>query len=493
MGNSPSKNELNAAITTNSHANSNSSNGIAGDELNGDLDEKSAAAATSLSTNLNNKHKQRSHNINVNALPQPTKNSRSSPLTGASPYDLEISAQMARCLSNFTNNSDDLLFSSSLGSECSLSSSTTPPIANATGKVPQENQSRMSLDPIFEISQESTPTPATPTLPTAFPLKEEHLISKRGRKESTQSSGSSQGDPLDVDIDEVINNLIEAGLSRSFSKKICVSNHDMKIICAKAREVFLSQPTLLELAAPVKIVGDIHGQFYDLLRIFKLCGSPPSSNFLFLGDYVDRGKQSLETMILLLCFKIKYPENFFLLRGNHECANITKQYGFYDECKRRTSSSKIWKAFVDVFNTLPIAATIGNKIFCVHGGLSPHLTNLSQINSIQRPTDVPESGILSDLLWSDPDADILAWKENDRGVSYCFGKRVINKFCKHFQFDLIVRAHMVVEDGYEFFNNRKLVTVFSAPNYCGEFDNYGAVMSVDKGLMCSFDLLKPDK
>ncbi|ODQ77960.1 hypothetical protein BABINDRAFT_23488, partial [Babjeviella inositovora NRRL Y-12698] len=293
-----------------------------------------------------------------------------------------------------------------------------------------------------------------------------------------------------VDLDSVISRLVETGLSRLYSHQLCVLTTEIQYIVNKARQVFHSQPTLLELAAPVKVVGDIHGQFQDLLRIFKLCGFPPDTNYLFLGDYVDRGKQSLETILLMLAFKIKYPENFFMLRGNHECANITKIYGFYDECKRR-ASSKVWKMFVDCFNTLPIAATIGNKIFCVHGGLSPNLTSLKQIRNIQRPSDVPETGLLADLLWSDPDATVDDWSSNDRGVSYCFSKRNVEQFCRKFKIDLVVRGHMVVEDGYEFFAKRKLVTVFSAPNYCGEFNNWGAVMNVDKGLLCSFELLKP--
>ncbi|ODV97324.1 hypothetical protein PACTADRAFT_55775 [Pachysolen tannophilus NRRL Y-2460] len=280
------------------------------------------------------------------------------------------------------------------------------------------------------------------------------------------------------------------GLSRSYSKKLCIKTHEIQYICSKAREIFLQQPMLLELAAPVKVVGDIHGQFHDLLRILKLCGFPPNSNYLFLGDYVDRGKQSLETILLLLCFKIKYPENFFMLRGNHECAGITKMYGFYDECKRRLSS-KMWKNFVDVFNTFPIAATIGDKIFCVHGGLSPSLKNLEQIKAISRPTDIPDEGLLSDLLWSDPDYNTIAWGDNDRGVSYTFGPHIVSNFLQHQNMDLVVRAHMVVQDGYEFFAKRKLVTLFSAPNYCGEFDNWGAVMNVKKNLVCSFELLKP--
>ncbi|KAH3684418.1 hypothetical protein WICPIJ_004604 [Wickerhamomyces pijperi] len=271
-----------------------------------------------------------------------------------------------------------------------------------------------------------------------------------------------------------------------------ISQKEIQIICNKSREIFLSQPSLLKLSAPVKVVGDIHGQFNDLLRILKLSGLPPNSNYLFLGDYVDRGKQSLETILLLLCFKIKYPENFFMIRGNHESANISKIYGFYDECKRRLNL-KCWKYFIDVFNTLPLAATINEKIFCIHGGLSPNLRSMDQISNIQRPTDIPDEGLLADLLWSDPDKNTLDWGSSDRGVSYLFGAKVVESFSKKFKFDLVIRGHMVVEDGYEFFARKKLVTIFSAPNYCGEFNNWGAVMSVDSKLMCSFELLKPHK
>lgn len=294
-----------------------------------------------------------------------------------------------------------------------------------------------------------------------------------------------------VDVNELIQRLIDAGLSSSPpSKRVCISNNEIIGICRAARSIFLSQPTLLELGTPVQVVGDIHGQYGDLMRVFQLCGMPPTSNYLFLGDYVDRGKQSIETILLLLCFKIRYPENVFLLRGNHECASVTRVYGFYDECKRRTSV-KVWKTFVDTFNTFPIAATIGGKIFCVHGGLSPYLNSLDDIRSIQRPTDIPDAGLLSDLLWSDPDGSVADWRPNDRGISYCFGRSVIDSFCAKLGFDLVARGHMVVEDGYEFFNRRKLVTVFSAPNYCGEFGNWAAVMSVGKDLLCRFELLKP--
>ncbi|RKU44620.1 serine/threonine protein phosphatase Pzh1 [Coniochaeta pulveracea] len=302
--------------------------------------------------------------------------------------------------------------------------------------------------------------------------------------------GVAMAEIKDIDLDDFIKRLLDAAYAGKVTKSVCLKNAEIVAICQRAREVFLSQPALLELDAPVKIVGDVHGQYTDLIRMFEMCGFPPSANFLFLGDYVDRGKQSLETILLLLCYKLKYPENFFLLRGNHECANVTRVYGFYDECKRRCNV-KIWKTFIDCFNTLPIAAIVAGKIFCVHGGLSPALSHMDDIRNIARPTDVPDYGLLNDLLWSDPADMDQDWEANERGVSYCFGKKVITDFLAAHDFDLVCRAHMVVEDGYEFFNDRVLVTVFSAPNYCGEFDNWGAVMSVSSELLCSFELLKP--
>ncbi|XP_055846778.1 serine/threonine-protein phosphatase beta isoform isoform X1 [Episyrphus balteatus] len=275
-------------------------------------------------------------------------------------------------------------------------------------------------------------------------------------------------------------------------KAVQMSEAEVRGLCLKSREIFLQQPILLDLEAPLIICGDIHGQYTDLLRLFEYGGFPPAANYLFLGDYVDRGKQSLETICLLLAYKIKYPENFFLLRGNHECASINRIYGFYDECKRRYNV-KLWKTFTDCFNCLPIAAIIDEKIFCCHGGLSPDLQSMEQIRRLMRPTDVPDTGLLCDLLWSDPDKDVEGWGENDRGVSFTFGATVVSKFLRKHDLDLICRAHQVVEDGYEFFARRQLVTLFSAPNYCGEFDNAGGMMTVDDSLMCSFQILKPSE
>ncbi|KAG9200824.1 hypothetical protein G6514_006680 [Epicoccum nigrum] len=358
----------------------------------------------------------------------------------------------------------------------------------------EKAQQTGEVDRVSEVPPSGVPPPSASAQPG------ESILQKKGqpipRLPEPPAANDGAGSPMEIsalkaiDLDDMIQRLLDAAYAGKVTKTVCLKNAEIFAICSAAREVLLSQPALLELAAPVKIVGDIHGQYTDLIRMFEMCGFPPNSNYLFLGDYVDRGKQSLETILLLMCYKLKFPENFFLLRGNHECANVTRVYGFYDECKRRTNI-KVWKAFVDTFNCLPIAAIVAQKIFCVHGGLSPSLSHMDDIRQIARPTDVPDYGLLNDLLWSDPADMENDWESNERGVSYCFGKKVIMEFLQRHDFDLVCRAHMVVEDGYEFFNDRVLVTVFSAPNYCGEFDNWGAVMSVSGELLCSFELLKP--
>ncbi|KAH8859420.1 Serine/threonine-protein phosphatase PP1-gamma catalytic subunit A [Schistosoma japonicum] len=263
-----------------------------------------------------------------------------------------------------------------------------------------------------------------------------------------------------MNIDSIIARLLEVRRIRP-GKNVQLNEAEIRGLCLKSREIFLSQPILLELEAPLKICGDIHGQYYDLLRLFEYGAFPPEANYLFLGDYVDRGKQSLETICLLLAYKIKYPENFFLLRGNHECASINRIYGFYDECKRRYNI-KLWKTFTDCFNCLPIVAIIDEKIFCCHGGLSPDLSTMEQIRRIMRPTDVPEQGLLCDLLWSDPDKDVSGWGENDRGVSYTFGPDIVARFLHKHDLDLICRAHQVAYKRFFTYPFRLLKTVMNS-------------------------------
>lgn len=351
------------------------------------------------------------------------------------------------------------------------------PVHGATLGTGHEGVTKAQQTGEVDHVSDAPPTGVPPPLASAQPG--ESILQKKDqpipRLPEPPAPTEGSGSPMEIsalksmDLDDMIQRLLDAAYAGKVTKTVSLKNAEIFAICSAAREVFLSQPALLELAPPVKIVGDIHGQYTDLIRMFEMCGFPPNSNYLFLGDYVDRGKQSLETILLLLCYKLKFPENFFLLRGNHECANVTRVYGFYDECKRRCNI-KVWKAFVDTFNTLPIAAIVAQKIFCVHGGLSPSLSHMDDIRQIARPTDVPDYGLLNDLLWSDPADMENDWESNERGVSYCFGKKVIMEFLQRHDFDLVCRAHMVVEDGYEFFTDRVLVTVFSAPNVRVQFN-----------------------
>ena len=292
-----------------------------------------------------------------------------------------------------------------------------------------------------------------------------------------------------MNVDDIIEKLLSVRGNKP-GKQVDLKEEEIKFLIDKSYQIIKEQKMLVELEAPLHVCGDIHGQYYDLLRIFEHCGYPGEYNYLFLGDYVDRGKQSLETVSLLLCYKIKYPEKVTLLRGNHESSVTNRIYGFYDECKRRYNI-RLWKSFTDLFNYLPVAALNDDKILCMHGGLSPDLKNIQSIQDISRPTDIPDQGLLCDLLWSDPDKEAVDYDENDRGVSVIFGEKVVTDFNKKNDLDLIIRAHQVVDEGYEFFANRQLITIFSAPNYCGEFDNSAGIMIIDDSLTCSLKVLRP--
>ena len=292
-----------------------------------------------------------------------------------------------------------------------------------------------------------------------------------------------------MNVDALIEKLLSVRGNKP-GKQVDLKEDEIKFLIDQSLKIIKEQKMLVELEAPLHVCGDIHGQYYDLLRIFEHCGYPGEFNYLFLGDYVDRGKQSLETVCLLLCYKIKFPDKVTLLRGNHESSVTNRIYGFYDECKRRYNV-RIWRSFTDLFNYLPVAAIIDEKILCMHGGLSPELKNLQNIQDITRPTDIPDTGLLCDLLWSDPDKDVVEYDENDRGVSVIFGEKIVQDFNKKNDLDLIIRAHQVVDDGYEFFAQRQLITIFSAPNYCGEFDNSAGIMIIDESLTCSLKVLRP--
>lgn len=182
-----------------------------------------------------------------------------------------------------------------------------------------------------------------------------------------------------------------------------IAEADVKFLCSRAQELFADDANVQRVDTPVTICGDVHGQFYDLLELFKVGGKIPETNYLFLGDFVDRGFYSVESFLLLVAYKVRYPDRIMLIRGNHESRQITQVYGFYDECLRKYGSANVWRLCSELFDYLALAALVDNKYFCVHGGLSPHIHTIDAIRSIDRKQEVPHEGAMCDLLWSDPE------------------------------------------------------------------------------------------
>jgi len=300
---------------------------------------------------------------------------------------------------------------------------------------------------------------------------------------------------MSLHIDNLIHKLLNVG-EEGGRLTTTITATELQQLCQAASEAFQRQGTLIEVDPPITVVGDVHGQYSDLLRIFEHSGFPDVTSYVFLGDYVDRGRQSIETIALLFCYKVKYPKTFFLLRGNHETEAINSFFGFRDEANRRYPHSCLWTAFNTAFKWLPSTVLIGGKILGMHGGISPALQSIEQLRHLTRPLEPikpnPNRPYLElDLLWSDPDPWTSGWKENTRGASYTFGTDIVYDMCRRLDIDMIVRAHQVVQDGYEFFANRHLITLFSAPHYTGTFNNDAATMNVAKDLSCSFNIFHP--
>jgi len=219
----------------------------------------------------------------------------------------------------------------------------------------------------------------------------------------------------------------------------------IKFLCQKVSEILTEEPNVVLLNPPISVVGDIHGQFFDLLELFEIGGQVPKTDYCFLGDYVDRGYYSLETFLLLLVLKVRYPSHITLLRGNHESRSCTLTYGFYKECQDKVGV-EIYNHITSVFDLLPLSAVIGQDLFCVHGGLSPHITYIDEINKFNRKKEI--KGKMSDLLWSDPDDTIEDWGVNNRGAGYLFGSNVVKQFNQINYLSCILRAHQMVDAGY---------------------------------------------
>eukprot|EP00232_Nephroselmis_pyriformis_P020890 CAMPEP_0182865234 /NCGR_PEP_ID=MMETSP0034_2-20130328/7583_1 /TAXON_ID=156128 /ORGANISM="Nephroselmis pyriformis, Strain CCMP717" /LENGTH=859 /DNA_ID=CAMNT_0024997525 /DNA_START=139 /DNA_END=2715 /DNA_ORIENTATION=- len=278
---------------------------------------------------------------------------------------------------------------------------------------------------------------------------------------------------------------------------------DIGELCDHAERVLMEEDTVLNLRAPVKIFGDLHGQFGDLMRLFNEYGSPSMAgdityiDYLFLGDYVDRGAHSLETVCLLLALKIEHPHNIHLIRGNHEAAEINALFGFRMECLERLGEDGIWcwQRINNLFNWLPLAATIENKILCMHGGIGRSINFISQIEALQRPITMEEGDqVLRDLLWSDPTINdgVEGVQPSPRGPGLVtFGPDRVKEFCAKNNLQKIVRAHECVMDGFERFAQGHLITLFSATNYCGTANNAGAILVLGRDLVMVPKLIHP--
>ncbi|CAM6043751.1 unnamed protein product [Sphagnum compactum] len=275
-------------------------------------------------------------------------------------------------------------------------------------------------------------------------------------------------------------------------------------LCDASERLFARESSVLQIRAPVKIFGDLHGQFGDLMRLFDEYGSPSTAgdityiDYLFLGDYVDRGQHSLETISLLLALKIEYPMNVHLIRGNHEAADINALFGFRIECIERLGERDgiwAWQRINQLFNWLPLAALIEKKIICMHGGIGRSINHVQQIEALQRPITM-EAGsvVLMDLLWSDPTENdsVEGLRPNARGPGLVtFGPDRVMDFCKNNDLQLIIRAHECVMDGFERFAQGHLITLFSATNYCGTANNAGAILVLGRDLVVVPKLIHP--
>ncbi|KAL0437556.1 UNVERIFIED_CONTAM: Serine/threonine-protein phosphatase BSL1 [Sesamum radiatum] len=288
------------------------------------------------------------------------------------------------------------------------------------------------------------------------------------------------------------------------NRKFFLDSYEVGELCYAAEQIFMHEPTVLQLKAPVKVFGDLHGQFGDLMRLFDEYGFPSTAgdityiDYLFLGDYVDRGQHSLETITLLLALKIEYPENVHLIRGNHEAADINALFGFRIECIERMGESDgiwAWTRFNQLFNYLPLAALIEKKIICMHGGIGRSINSVEQIEKLERPITMDAGSIvLMDLLWSDPTENdsVEGLRPNARGPGLVtFGPDRVTDFCKKNKLQLIIRAHECVMDGFERFAQGQLITLFSATNYCGTANNAGAILVVGRGLVIVPKLIHP--
>lgn len=293
-----------------------------------------------------------------------------------------------------------------------------------------------------------------------------------------------------LDLPALLESLVSSRSRLKYFPFVHIPEAHVREVCRLASEIFASEPSVLTLTPPLVICGDTHGQFVDTLRILEVSGDPATTRYLFLGDYVDRGAQSIENIMLLLTLKIMYPGNVFLLRGNHETEEISSLYGLRDECIKRYGFC-VYSMLIAVFENLPFAAVVGGAIFCVHGGIPSSNCTIASLLEVQRPLDLNTSEAVTDLLWSDPSSSVRGFAPSPRGVSFLFGSEKARQFMKTNNLQMIVRSHEVCHEGVSFPYGKDggLVTIFSASNYCGTM-NSSAIMVVEENLMISFTIFQ---
>jgi serine/threonine-protein phosphatase 6 catalytic subunit len=295
---------------------------------------------------------------------------------------------------------------------------------------------------------------------------------------------------------------LDEWIDRLKNKNQILPERLLKVACHRLKDILIEENNVQPVQLPVVICGDIHGQFFDMLELFNYGGEIPEKNYVFMGDFVDRGHNSVETFELLILLKVRFPSSITLLRGNHESRQITQVYGFYDECMRKYGNANPWKYCTEVFDYLTLSAVVENSIFCVHGGLSPDIKVLDQIRTIQRVQEIPHEGAFGDLVWSDPE-DIMAWAVSPRGAGWLFGERPTQHFNRLNGLDLIARAHQLVQEGYKYMftdavgqpkgdeeQTGLLVTVWSAPNYCYRCGNVASILTVNEQHQRKFEIFK---
>ncbi|PRP84802.1 calcineurin A [Planoprotostelium fungivorum] len=316
--------------------------------------------------------------------------------------------------------------------------------------------------------------------PASEPIESSKLFIEKGKTENGDED-------FEINLPNLKAHLVAEGK---------LKKDDMNRLLTKATEILALEPNVIHLRdhPAVTVCGDTHGQFYDLLKLFEVGGDPASTCYLFLGDYVDRGYFSMEVVIYLYAHKINFPNTFFLLRGNHECRHLTQYFTFEAECLHKYDAD-VYDLIMDSFDALPLSAVLNKQFLCVHGGLSPEIQVVDDIDKIDRFREPPDSGPMCDLLWSDP-AEVYSASSsttfafNDvRGCSYYVGYKATCDFLNRNNLLSVIRAHEVQDQGYRMHlkNERtgfpSIITIFSAPNYLDAYNNKGAVLRYENNVM----------